>query len=123
MATNNTYHDVVREHDTDDHSQLGIDENGEFTFNLNNRNYDLELPNFQKGEGDINPAVEHINRITSPHKNKLLFGHVNARSLPNSIHELSFIMDQTHFDCLGVGETWLTPGTPSDRVNIDGYKI
>ena len=57
MSTNNSNH-VVRDHEIDDHSHLGIDDNGEFTFNLDNHSYDLELPNSQRGEGDVNPAVE-----------------------------------------------------------------
>ena len=90
---------------------------------LNNGIYDLEVPEIIKEAFDMNPVVKYINEKIDPYKAKILLGHVNARSLPNSIDEIRFILSRTSFDIFGVSETWLSPGTPKDRVNIDGYKI
>ena len=90
---------------------------------LNNGIYDLEVPEIIKEAFDMNPVVKYINEKIDPYKAKILLGHVNARSLPNSIDEIRFILSRTSFDIFEVSETWLSPGTPKDRVNIDGYKI
>ena len=129
MALNST-NDVVWEQESGFHDDGGVeamgsaDENGEFNFDfLNDSGFDLDFTELERGECDVNPAVKYINQKLSMHKNKVLFGHVNARSLPNSIHEISYILSQTDFDCFGVGETWLAPNTPSDRVHIEGFTI
>ena len=90
---------------------------------LNNSIYDLEVPEIIKEAYDMNPVVKFINENLDPYKAKILLGHINARSLPNSIDEIRYILFRTSFDIFGVSETWLIPGTPKDRVNIDGYKI
>ena len=90
---------------------------------LNNSIYDLEVPENIKEAYDMNPVVKYINQNLDPYKAKVLLGHINARSLPNSIDEIRYILFRTSFDVFGVSETWLIPGTPKDRVNIDGYKI
>ena len=90
---------------------------------LNNSIYDLEIPENIKEAYDMNPVVKYINQNLDPYKAKVLLGHINARSLPNSIDEIRYILFRTSFDVFGVSETWLIPGTPKDRVNIDGYKI
>ena len=90
---------------------------------LNNSVYDLEVPEIIKDVYDMNPVVKYINQKFEPHKAKILLGHINARSLPNSIDEIRYILFRTSFDIFGVSETWLIPGTPKDRVNIEGYKI
>ena len=90
---------------------------------LNNSIYDLEVPEIIKEAYDMNPVVKFINQNLDPYKSKILLGHINARSLPNSIDEIRYILFRTSFDIFGVSETWLIPGTPKDRVNIDGYKI
>ena len=90
---------------------------------LNNSIYDLEVPEIIKEAFDMNPVVNYINQKLDPYKAKILLGHINARSLPNSIDEIRYILFRTSFDIFGVSETWLIPGTPKDRVNIDGYKV
>ena len=90
---------------------------------LNNSIYDLEVPEIIKEAFDMNPVVNHINQKLDPHKAKILLGHINARSLPNTIDEIRYILFRTSFDIFGVSETWLIPGTPKDRVNIDGFKV
>ena len=107
MASDNNY-DVIRELDL---------------ISLNDSVYDLEVPEVIRESYDMNPVVKYINETLEPYKAKLLLGHINARSLPNSIHEIRFIIDQTSFDIFGVSETWLAPGTPKDRVSLEGYKI
>ena len=129
MALNST-NDVVWEQESGFHDDGGVeamgsaDENGEFNFDfLNDSGFDLDFTELERSECDVNPAVKYINQKLSMHKNKVLFGHVNARSLPNSIHEISYILSQTDFDCFEVAETWLAPNTPSDRVHIEGFTI
>ena len=90
---------------------------------LNNSVFDLEVPEIIKEAYDMNPIVKYINQKFEPYKAKILLGHINARSLPNSIDEIRHILFRTLFDIFGVSETWLIPGTPKDRGNIECHKI
>ena len=74
---------------------------------LNNSVYDLEVPEVIQEIYDMNPVVKYIGETLEPYKAKLLLGHVNARSLPNSINEIRYIIDQTVFDIFG-SEEWLS---------------
>lgn len=68
-------------------------------------------------------SVASINQNLKASKLCLKFAHINARSLPGHIDELSYVFVNTDFDVIGISETWLTKRTPPALSSIPGYKV
>ena len=73
-------------------------------------------------DGYKSPA-EHINSDLKIFSNMLLVGHINARSVPKHISEISNLFHETGLDIIGVSETFLKTHTPKDLCRIDGFKF
>lgn len=93
------------------------------TIDFNDPNFDLDLPDFDRGNFNPSTPVNTINRDFSRFKNKFKVGHINARSLNKNIVELREIVYKTDFDALAVSESWLTKNTPQDRFELNNFSI
>lgn len=85
--------------------------------------YDLELPDFDRGNFNPSTPVNTINRDLHNFKNRFTIGHINSRSLNKNIEELREIIEKTNFDAVAISETWLTKNTPQDRFEINNFSI
>lgn len=50
-------------------------------------------------------------------------GHLNVRSLISSFNNFIELIEDQHFDVIGITETWLNDDILTDRVNIPGYRL
>ena len=89
----------------------------------NNNVFDVEVPEIINEAYHVIQVDNFIYQKFEPYNTKIMVGHINARSLPNSIDEIWYILFCTSFDTFGVSEACLTLGTPKDRANTEGYKM
>ena len=94
---------------------------GEYNFSqefFNLEETQISIPN-------INVTLPHEKVINSfkPFNNHLKIAHLNARSIPRHIDEITNLLVETRLDVLAVSETWLYPNANSCLYNIKGYNI
>ena len=83
-------------------------------------NDEIIIPTVENG---IASPIEQINSDFKNHRNFLLVGHMNARSVPKHIQDMERILHETRFDVVGVSETFLKKHTPKDLCSIAGFKF
>ena len=67
------------------------------TIDLNDPMYDLEEPNFDRGDFIADTPINTINKELSKFKGQFTIGHINSRSLNKNIEELRQIISKTKF--------------------------
>ena len=67
--------------------------------------------------------VDHINSDLSDFKNILIVGHINARSVPKHIDEITLLFQNSCLDAIGVSETFIKKHTPKSLCKIPGFKF
>ena len=77
------------------------------------------VPNYN---GYKAPA-EHINSDLKDFSNLLIVGHINARSVPKHIGEISNFLHETCLDVIGVSETFIKTHTVKNLCKISGFKF
>ena len=92
-------------------------------FSFENDIFNLEEPIIPTVSSDILPPIPKIKNSFKPYKNNFKFGHINARSLPKSIDDISYTLSQTDLDCLAVCESWLDKNLVAALFEIDGFKL
>ena len=72
---------------------------------------------------NICTPIEQINMDLKNNQKWLRVGHVNARSIPGHITELTRLVTETDLDIIGISETFIKDDTPLHKCNIDDYKL
>ena len=72
---------------------------------------------------NIKTPIEQLNTDLRNNQNWLRIVHVNARSIPGHIVELTRLVIDSGADIFGVCETFIKDDTPLHKCNIDGYKL
>lgn len=67
--------------------------------------------------------AEQINSDLKDFVNMLLVGHINARSVPKHISDISDLFHATCLDIIGVSETFIKSHTPKSLCKVSGYKF
>ena len=67
--------------------------------------------------------AEHINSELKNFEHLLIVGHINARSVPKHIYEISNFFHETCLDIIGVSETFIKTHTPKKLCKINGFKF
>ena len=74
------------------------------------------------GEGYKTP-VEHLNIDLQDLEHYLLVSHINSRSVPKHIDEISYVLSNTNLDAVAVSETFIKAHTPQNLQKIPGWKF
>ena len=85
--------------------------------NINNVQLDDDLLR------DINTPIDQLNKDLENGQNWLRFLHLNARSIPGHLHEISRVLSGTNADIAGVSETFIKNDTPEHHYNIEHYTL
>ena len=67
--------------------------------------------------------ADHINSDLKFFNKMLIVGHINARSVPKHISEISDLFHETCLDIIGVSETFIKTHTPKSLCRISGFKF
>lgn len=69
-------------------------------------------------------TVNHAQIIWNPQTKPkgILGGHINIRSILPKIDQINRLLTDSNLDYLCVTESWLNPSTPTDLINIPGFK-
>ena len=70
---------------------------------------------------DINTPIEQMNHDLQNNQGWLRVSHINARSVPGHLPEITRVVTLTDSDVVGVSEHFCKDDTPEHRYNIDGY--
>ena len=92
-------------------------------FDFSQSIFDLEEPNFVSLSDDFLTPSNFIKNKFTNYSNLLKLAHINARSIPKHLHEISKIIHETDFDILGVCETFISANTPKSSFEIPGYNF
>ena len=87
----------------------------DFFQNVNNNNVQLDDDLLR----DINTPIDQLNKDLENGQNWLRFLHLNARSIPGHLHEISRVLSGTSADIAGVSETFIKNDTPEHHYNIE----
>ena len=91
----------------------------DFFQNVNNNNVQLDDDLLR----DINTPIDQLNKDLENGQNWLRFIHLNARSIPGHLHEISRVLSGTNADIAGVSETFIKNDTPEHHYNIEHYTL
>ena len=99
-------------------------EDGLFS-DLSSTNQDLlsEVSNFNITLHNIHSPIEQLNNDLKNNQKWLRVAHINARSIPGHITELSRIISETNCDIVGISETFIKNDTPLNRCTIENYNL
>ena len=67
--------------------------------------------------------AEQINSDLKNFNNMVIVGHINARSVPKHISEISDLFHETCLDIIGVSETFIKTHTPKKLCKMSGFKF
>lgn len=98
----------------DDFFNNTTETNQDLLFEVNSSNNTLR---------NIQTPIEQLNQDLRNNQNWLRVVHVNARSIPGHITELTRLVTETDSDIIGVSETFIKDDTPLHKCNIDNYKL
>ena len=82
--------------------------------------FETVIPPVLKG---FKAPAEQINSDLKDFVNMLLVGHINARSVPKHISDISDLFHATCLDIIGVSETFIKSHTPKSLCKVSGYKF
>ena len=71
----------------------------------------------------VSTPADQVNRDLDDLLNFFLVGHINARSVPKHIDEITKLFQDTKLDCIAVSETFIKAHTPKSLQNIPGFKF
>ena len=72
---------------------------------------------------NINTPIDQLNKDLQNNQNWLRVVHLNARSIPGHLAEISRILSATMADIIGVSETFIKNDTPEHKYNIEHYTL
>ena len=72
---------------------------------------------------NINTPIEQLNIDLKNNHKWLRVAHINARSIPGHISELTRLVTDTDLDIVGISETFIKDDTPLHKCNTDDYKL
>ena len=72
---------------------------------------------------NILTPIEQLNNDLRNNQNWLRVVHINARSIPGHLAELSRIITETDSDIIGISETFIKDDTALNKCNIENYKL
>ena len=72
---------------------------------------------------NIKTPIEQLNNDLRNNQNWLRVVHINARSIPGHLTELSRIITETNSDIIGISETFIKDDIPMNKCNIENYKL
>ena len=92
-------------------------------FDFSQSIFDLEEPNIPSLSDDFRTTSHFINQKLKNYENLVKIAHVNARSVPKHLHEITRVIDETNIDILGTCETFISGNTPKASFEISGYNF
>ena len=72
---------------------------------------------------NIQTPIEQLNKDLQNNQKWVRFVHVNARSVPGHITELTRLALESDSDVVGFGESFIKDDTPLHKCNIEGYNL
>ena len=130
----------ISNRETVEHRRARLARNRATTHNSNTNHNLCDIFNFDEGlftdfansnadllsevnNHNIKSPIEQLNNDLKNNQNWLRAAHINARSIPGHILELSRIISETTCDVIGVSETFIKDDTPLNRCNIENYNL
>ena len=92
-------------------------------FNFSDSIFELTETEIPPLIGDFTTVADQINIKLKNFENLLRLGHINARSVPKHIHEITKTLLETKLDALGVSEHFLSKNTPENIFQVPGYNF
>ena len=72
---------------------------------------------------NMNTPIQQLNNDLQNNQNWVRVAHINARSVPGHLPEISRIVSETNLDILGISETFIKNDTSEHKYNIENYKL